>query len=125
MRVVTRSGCGHRRQVSQRSLLDLWEGPYVVMARLSEVKYTFLKVSNPSRVTFLHFDMLKRYDEETLRPEETLARNDRHPTGQLMFLMLRRCTLKTRRFGQTIGMDSTMIPAQGRNFLRKCREEIE
>ena len=38
MRVVTRSGCGHKRQVSQRSLLDLWEEPYVKMARLSEVK---------------------------------------------------------------------------------------
>ena len=38
----------------------------MVMARLSEVRYNLSKVSNPSMVRFLHFDMLKRYDEETL-----------------------------------------------------------
>ena len=38
----------------------------MVMARLSEVRYNLSKVSNPSKVRFLHFDMLKRYDEETL-----------------------------------------------------------
>ena len=53
---------------------DLWEGPYVVMARLSTVRYKLSKVSNPSKVKFLHFYMLKRYDEETLQPEEATAR---------------------------------------------------
>ena len=57
-----------------KKFLELWEGPYYVMARLSEVRYKLSKVSNPSKVKFLHFDILKHYDEETLRPEETLAR---------------------------------------------------
>ena len=58
---------------SKRSF-DLWEGLYVLMARLSEVRYKFSKVFNPSKVKFLHFDILKRYDEETLRREGTFAR---------------------------------------------------
>ena len=60
--------------IKSKIFFDLWEGPYVVMARLSEVSYKLSKVSNPNKVRFLHFDMLKRYDEETLRPEETLAK---------------------------------------------------
>ena len=50
-----------------KKYFGLWEGPYVVMARLSEVKYKLSKVSNPSKVKFLHFDMLKRCDEGTLQ----------------------------------------------------------
>ena len=98
---------------------DLWEGPYVLMARLSEVRYKLSKVSNPSRVKFLHFDMLKRYNEETLRPEDTLARKRPTPYWSATFLMLRRGTIKTRRFGQTTARDSTMIQAQGKNFWGK------
>ena len=44
-----------------------------MMARLSEVRYKLSKVSNPSKVKFLHFDLLKRSDEETLRPQKTFA----------------------------------------------------
>ena len=64
---------------------DLLEGPYVVMARLFEVSYKLSKVSNPSKVKFLHFGMLKRYDEETPRPEETLARKQPTPYRSAIF----------------------------------------
>ena len=46
-----------------------------MMPRLSEVMYKLSKVSDPSKVKFLHFDILKRYAEVTLRPEESLARS--------------------------------------------------
>ena len=96
------------------------------MARLSEVRYKLSKVSDPSKVKFLHFDMLKRYAEETLRPEETFARKRPTPYRSANFnLNIRRCTLKTRRFGQTTGRDSTMIKAQGKNPWENCHKEIE
>ena len=36
-----------------------WEGPYVLMARMSEVNYQVSNVSIPNKVKFLHFNMLK------------------------------------------------------------------
>ena len=38
----------------------------MVMATLSEVRYKLSEVSNARKVKFLHFDILKRYDEEAL-----------------------------------------------------------
>ena len=56
VRVLTKSGCGQRNHKCQRR-----EGPYVLMARMSEVNYQVSKVSIPNKVKFLHFNMLKLY----------------------------------------------------------------
>ena len=52
---------------------DSWEGPYVVVARLSEVRYKIAKDSTPSKVKFLHFNMLKRFQEETVHSDEATS----------------------------------------------------
>ena len=44
------------------------------MARMSEVTYKVAKQSTPSKLKFLHFNTLKRYVEDTRKPEETAAR---------------------------------------------------
>ena len=51
--------------ISKKSF-DPWEVPYVVMARMSEIRYMLSKVSNPCHVKFLHFDLLKPYAEKTV-----------------------------------------------------------
>ena len=49
-----------------------------MMARLSEVKYKMAKESTPSKVKFLHFNMLKRFKEETAQSDE--ATSSKRPT---------------------------------------------
>ena len=60
--------------IKSKKSFDLWERPYVVMARSSEVRYKLSKVYEPSRMKFLLFDIMKLYVEETVQPEGTFAR---------------------------------------------------
>ena len=71
--------------IKSKKSFDLWEGPYVGMARLSEVRYKLSKVSNPSKVKFLHFDMLKHFAEETFQPEKSFARKRPTPYRSAYF----------------------------------------
>ena len=57
---------------------DPCEGPYVVLARMSEVNYKMAKESTPSKVKLLHFNMLKRFKEETAQSDE--ATSSKRPT---------------------------------------------
>ena len=63
-----------KEKLKSKKALDAWEGPYVVMARMSEVTYKVAKRSTPSKVKFLHFNTLQRYVEDTRQLEETAAR---------------------------------------------------
>ena len=54
--------------------LDLWEGPYVVIARMSGVSYKMAQQSSPSQGKFLSFDMLKRYADKTVQAEKANER---------------------------------------------------
>ena len=60
--------------MKSKKFFGQWEGPLVLMARMSDVRYKWSMVSNPSKVKFLHFDRIKRYVEETVRPDEATAR---------------------------------------------------
>ena len=61
-----------------RNHFDPLEGPYVVLARMSEVNYKMAKKSTPSKFKFLHFNMLKRIKEETAQSDE--ATSSKRPT---------------------------------------------
>ena len=61
-----------------RKHFDPWEGPYVVLARISDVNYKMAKESTPSKVKFLHFNMLKRFKDETTQLDE--ATSSKRPT---------------------------------------------
>ena len=67
-----------KEKFKSRKHFDPWEGPYVVMAKLSEVRYKMAKESAPSKVKFLHFTMLKRFKEETAQSDE--ATSSKRPT---------------------------------------------
>ena len=114
MRLVTKSGCG-KEKIKSKKTFDPYEGPYVVLARMSKVNFKVAKQSNPSKVKFLHFNMLKRCVDDTGYPEEAAARKRLTPYGRQSCLTIRRCTSKTRQFGQTVGRQSIMIHAQGKN----------
>ena len=47
-----------------------WDGPYVVLAKVSEVNYKVAKPSIPAKVRYLHFNMLKPYVEENPQSNE-------------------------------------------------------
>ena len=55
-----------------------WEGPYVLLAKVSEVNYKVAKLTTPGKIRFLHFNMLKPYVEEEPRPDE--AYSSKRPT---------------------------------------------
>ena len=62
-----------KEKFKSKKHFDPWEGPYVVLARMSEVNYKVAKESTPSKVKFLHFNKLKRVKEETIQSEEATA----------------------------------------------------
>ena len=68
-----------KEKFKSRKHFDPWEGPYVVQARMSEVNYKIAKESTPSKVKFLHFNMLKRFKEETAQSDE--ATSSKRPTS--------------------------------------------
>ena len=55
-----------------------WDGPYVVLAKVSEVNYKVAKPSTPAKVRYLHFNMLKPYVEEN--PQSNEASHPKRPT---------------------------------------------
>ena len=59
-----------KEEFKLRKHFDPWEGPYVVLARMSEVNYKMAKESTPSKVKFLHLNMLKRFKEERAQSDE-------------------------------------------------------
>ena len=61
-----------------RKHFDSWEGPYAVLARMCEVYYKMAKESTPSKVKFMHFNMLMRFKEETAQSGE--ATSSKRPT---------------------------------------------
>ena len=67
-----------KEKFKSKKHFDPWEGPYVVLARMSEVNYKMAKESTPSKVKFLHFNMLKRFKEETAQSDE--ATSSKRPT---------------------------------------------
>ena len=62
------------KEKKSKKFFDPWEGPHVVMARISEVTCKVAKQSTPSKVKFMHFNMLKRRLQDTRHPEEAIAR---------------------------------------------------
>ena len=67
-----------KEKFKSRKHFDPWGGPYVVLARMSEVNYKMAKESTPSKVKFLHFNMLKRFKKETAQSDE--ATSSKRPT---------------------------------------------
>ena len=67
-----------KEKFKSRKHFDPWEGPCVALARMSEVNYKMAKESTPSKVKFLHFNMLKRFKEETAQSDE--ATSSKRPT---------------------------------------------
>ena len=67
-----------KEKFESRKHFDPWEGPYVVHSRMSEVIYKIAKQSAPSKVNFLHFNLLKRFKEETAQSDE--ATSSKRPT---------------------------------------------
>ena len=67
-----------KEKFKSRKHFNPWEGLYVVLARMSEVTYKMAKESTPSKVKFLHFNMLKRFKEETAQSDE--ATSSKRPT---------------------------------------------
>ena len=63
-----------KEKVKLKKTFDPYEGPYLVMARMSEMNYKVAKQPTPSKVKFLHFNTLKRCVEGTRQPEEATAR---------------------------------------------------
>ena len=57
-----------KEKLRSKKTFDPWEGPYIVMARISEMTYKVAKQSTHSKVKFLHFNMLKRRVEDTRQP---------------------------------------------------------
>ena len=55
------------------------EGPYVVLAKVSEDNYKVAKLTTPGKIQFPHFNMLKPYLEEEPRPDE--ANSSKRPTA--------------------------------------------
>ena len=68
-----------KKKFKSRKHFDPWEGPYVVLSRMSEVNYKMAKESTPSKVKFLHFNMLKRFKEVTAQSYE--ATSSKRPTS--------------------------------------------
>ena len=67
-----------KEKIKSKKLLLPWEGPYVVLAKVSEVNYKVAKLTTPGKLRFLHFNMLKPYVEEEPRPDE--ANSSKRPT---------------------------------------------
>ena len=74
-----------KENLKSKNTFNPWEGPYVVMVRISEVTYKVAKQSTPSKMKFLHFNMLKRTVEYTRQPEEAIARKRPTPYGSTNF----------------------------------------
>ena len=68
-----------KEKLKSKKAFDPWEGPYIVMARISEMTYKVAKQTTPSKVKFLHFNMLKRRVEDTRQQEEAAARERPSP----------------------------------------------
>ena len=83
MRVVTGSGCGHKRQVSQRSLLTCGKDPMLWWPSCPKSGTSCLRCPIRVRWSFCFMTWLKRY--ETLWPEETLARKRPTPCHSANF----------------------------------------
>ena len=62
-----------KEKFKSRKPFDPWGGPYAVLARMSEVNYKMAKESTPSKVKFLHFNMLKRFKKETAQSDEATS----------------------------------------------------
>ena len=56
------------------------------MAKLSEVRYKMAKESTPSKVKLLHFNMLKRFKEETAQSDEATSSKRPTPYRSVNFL---------------------------------------
>ena len=61
-----------KEKIKSKKFFLPWEGPYVILAKVSEVNYKVARTSNPAKVRYLHFIMLKPYVEEDLPVDEAL-----------------------------------------------------
>ena len=86
-RLVRKSGFffWSKEKIKSKKSFDLWDGLYVVLARISEVNYKVAKQSNPSKLKFLHFNTLERYVEDTGQPEEAIAGKRTTPYWSAIF----------------------------------------
>ena len=50
-----------------------WTGPWRVTARPTEIDYTIQKVSEPGKTRTVHFDLLKRYEQDIVSEPSTSA----------------------------------------------------
>ena len=63
-----------KEKIKSKKFFLPWEGPYVILSKVSEVNYKVAKVTTPNKVRFLHFNMLKPYVEEVANPNEETTR---------------------------------------------------
>ena len=59
-----------KEKIKSKKFFLPWEGPYVILAKISEVNYKVAKMSNLTKVRYLHFNLLKPYVEEILPADE-------------------------------------------------------
>ena len=74
-----------KEKIKSKKFFLPWDGPYVVLAKVSEVNYKVAKPSTPAKVRYLHFNMLhfnilhfKPYVEEN--PQSNEASHPKRPT---------------------------------------------
>ena len=63
-----------KEKIKSKKFFLPWEGPYMILSKVSEVNYKVAKVTTPNKVRFLHFNMLKPYVEEVANPSEETTR---------------------------------------------------
>ena len=67
-----------KEKIKSKKFFLPWDGPYVVLTKVSEVNYKVAKPSTPAKVRYLHFNMLKPYVEEN--PQSNEASHPKRPT---------------------------------------------
>ena len=67
-----------KEKIKSKKFFLPWDGPYVFLAKVSEVNYKVAKPSTPAKVRYLHFNMLKPYIEEN--PQSNEASHPKRPT---------------------------------------------
>ena len=53
-----------KEKIKSKKFFLPWEGPYVLLTKVSEVIYKVARTSNPAKVRYLHFKMLKPYVDD-------------------------------------------------------------
>ena len=71
----------HRKKI--KKLYNNWEGPYVVLKRVSEVNYKIAKPTAKTKWKIVHVNNLKPYVDEKDIPRRQLRTRSQPPAGQI------------------------------------------